>query len=149
MRLEQLCVMELAYREEKAYGGMVVMVRPYTGEEGSAYGEGEGTVNGPRLTGKVRWVNHPHRRSDGVMLPNVHGIISTEDGAIIMFSLEGRTVFNDGVGLQLLTVTLEAEDERYRWLNNTLCVLEGIIDPVSTIVRARIYQCINELVEKA
>jgi len=149
MRLEQLCEMELAYREEEAYGGKVVMVRPYAGEEGSAYGEGEGTVNGPRLKGKVRWVNHPHRRSDSVMLPNVHGIIATEDGAIIMFSLEGRTVFNDGVGLQLLTVTLEAEDERYRWLNNTFCVLEGIIDPVSTIVRARIYQCINELPEKA
>jgi hypothetical protein len=149
MRLEPLCEMELAYREEKTYGGKVVLVRPYAGEEGSAYGEGEGTVNGPRLKGKVRWVNHPHRRSDSVMLPNLHGIIATEDGAIVMFSLEGRTVFNDRVGEQLLTVTLEAEDERYRWLNNTFCVLEGIIDSVTTIMNASIYQCINELVEKA
>jgi hypothetical protein len=149
MRLEQLCEMELAYREENVYGGKVAMVRPYAGEEGSAYGEGEGTVNGPRLKGKVRWVNHPHRRSDGVMLPNVHGIVATEDGALILFSLSGRTIFNDHGGAQLLSVTLEAEDKRYRWLNNTFCVLEGTIDPVSTIMRARIYQCINELVEEA
>jgi hypothetical protein len=148
MRLEALCKMELAYREEKTYNGKVALVRPYGGEEGSAYGEGDGTVNGPRLKGNVRWVNHPHRRSDGTMLPNAHGIIATEDGAIVMFHLEGRTVFNNGLGMQLLTVTLEAEDERYRWLNNTLCVLEGLIDPVAYTMRASVYECIGELTEK-
>lgn len=142
MRLEPLCDMELVYREEKIYGGGFTMVRPYGGEEGSAYGEGDGTVNGARLKGKMRWVNHPHRRNDGVMLPNVHGVIVTDDGAKIIFSLEGRTVFKGENGFQLLNVVFEAEDERYLWLNNTLCVLEGIINQT---MKAKVYECIHEM----
>ena len=145
MRLELLCDMEFVYREEKIYSAGFVMVRPYGGEEGSAYGEGDGSVTGPRLKGKMRWVNHPHRRNDGVMLPNVHGVIVTDDGAKIIFSLEGRTVFKGENGFQLLNVIFEAEDERYRWLNNTLCVLEGIINQK---MDAKVYECIHELQPK-
>ena len=63
MRLEHLCDMELVYREEALYGGKFLLVRPYGGEEGSGYGEGDGSVSGSKLSGRVRWVNHPHRRS--------------------------------------------------------------------------------------
>jgi hypothetical protein len=56
MRLEHVCDMELAYREEPAYEGKVLMVRPYGGEEGTAYGEGDGTFTGPKLQGKVLFV---------------------------------------------------------------------------------------------
>jgi hypothetical protein len=63
-----------------------------------------------------------------------------------MFSWRGRTFFEGERGKQLLTVTFEAEDERYRWLNTSFCVLEGVIDGERLSMRARIYACVNDLV---
>lgn len=146
MRLEYVCDMELAYREEPTYGGKFLVVQPYGSEEGTGYGEGDGTFTGPKLQGKARWVNHPHRRSDGMMLPDAHGVIVTHDGAEIMFTLQGHTFFEDDTSKQLLLTTFEAEDERYRWLNRSMCVLEGVIDTNTWSMRARIYACMHELV---
>ena len=147
MRVEHLCDMELAYREESLYQGKLVLARPYGSQEASAYGEGDGLVKGDRLKGRARWVNHPHGRSDGVWLPNVHGVIQTEDGASVLFSLHGRTRFVDGgKGRQLLTVIFETGDERYSWLNETICVFEGVIDDAAQVFNARVFQCINEMV---
>jgi Protein of unknown function (DUF3237) len=146
MQLEFICDMELTYREEPLTGEKFLLVRPYGGEEGTAYGEGDGTVTGPKIQGTLRWVNHPHRRSDGIMLPDAHGIIVTHDNAVIMFTLQGRTVFEQGQGKQLLSVGFEAEAESYRWLNTTFCVLEGIIDSQRFSMRARVYACRSDLV---
>ena len=146
MQLEYICDMELVYREEPLYAGKFMLVRPYGGEEGSGYGEGDGTVSGPRIQGSLRLVNHPHRRSDGTMLPDAHGIIVTHDQALIMFTLQGRTVFEQGKGKQLLSVIFEAQAEAYRWLNETWCVLEGLIDGERLRMRARIYACRSDLI---
>jgi len=146
MQLEFICDMELIYREEPLTGEKFLLVRPYGSEEGTAYGEGDGTVIGPRIQGTVRWVNHPHRRSDGIMLPDTHGIILTHDNAVIMFTLKGRTVFEEGLGKQLLSVIFETEVESYRWLNTTLGVLEGLIDREKLFMRARVYACRSDLV---
>lgn len=143
MQLEFLCDMVLAYRDEPLTGSKFLLVRPYGGEEGSGYGEGDGSVSGPRLQGTVRWVNHPHRRSDGTMLPDAHGIIVTPDKAVILFALQGRTVFEQEQGKQLLSVIFEAEAEPYIWLNTTVCVLEGLIEELR--MRARIYACVSDL----
>ncbi len=75
MRLEHFCDLQLAYRQE-AFGEFA-LVRPYGGQEGRGYGEGDGSVTGEKLSGRVRWVNHPRRRSDGAMLPDASGIIQT------------------------------------------------------------------------
>lgn len=141
MRLEILCEMDLGYTTE------FFLVQPYGGEEGSAYGEGDGTVEGDSLNGNARWSNHPHRRSDGSMLPNTRGVIETSDGALVIFDLEGRTIWSEdgSAGGQNLVVTFEAEEERYRWLNNVLCVGEGVIDPEKLRAKIRIYTCVNEL----
>jgi hypothetical protein len=139
----------MVYREEALYGTHFVMVRPYGGEEGAAYGEGDATFTGPRLQGSARWVNHPRRRSDGMMMPNAHGLIVTADGAKVLFSFSGRTVFEAGVGKQLLHVTFETEDERYTWMNTSVCVLEGLIDSQTGHMKARIYACLNELGDAA
>jgi hypothetical protein len=144
MRLEHVCDMDLAYQEVPGIGGKVHLIRPYGTEEGSGYGEGDGTVAGPRMEGRLRWVNHPHRRSDGVFLPNAHGLIRTDDGATILFSFQGRTFSEGGKGKQLLVVTFEAEDERYRWLNRSLCVLEGLVDGQRLAMRSRVYACHHE-----
>ena len=145
MRLEYLCDLELAYREKSLYQGKFVVARPYDSQEANAYGEGDGWVKGERLQGTARWVNHPHCRTDGVWLPNVHGVIQTEDGASILFSLHGRTKFvTGGQGHQLLTTILETGDERYAWLNDSICILEGVIEGFA--MQAQVFQCINELV---
>ena len=145
MQLEYICDMELVYREESLYADKFVMVRPFGGEEGTGYGEGDGSVTGTRINGLLRWVNHPHRRSDGTMLPDAHGVIVTHDNAIIMFTFQGRTVFEHEQGKQLLSVIFESEAKEYLWLNTTFCLLEGLIDSEKLRMRARVYACRSDL----
>lgn len=137
--------MELVYQDIPGIAEKFLLIRPYGGEEGRGYGQGDGTVTGPQLQGSVRWVNHPHRRSDGAMLPDVHGVIITSDGATIMFSMQGRTFFEASTGKQLLLTNFEAQDKQYQWLNGALCVLEGVIDAERLAMRARVYACKHEL----
>ena len=143
MRLEQLCVMELHYV------GDFHFVSPYDGEAGVGWGRGEGTATGERLSGTVQWSNHPAGRTDGTMLPNARGVITTPEGADVVFDLTGRTVFveHDGeqVGRQLLMTIFEAEHESYRWLNNTVCITEGAIDPVRLTIRLEVSLCRPDL----
>src|SRR5207244_5231109 len=68
-----------------SYQGGFSLVKPYGGEEGSGYGHGDGRAEGPRLAGAVQWANHPRRRSDGRMLPNAGGLVTTQDGAKVTF----------------------------------------------------------------
>jgi CO/xanthine dehydrogenase Mo-binding subunit len=157
MRLEYLCEMEMAFDADP------VLVRPYGGQEGIAYGQGSGSVTGERLRGSAHWVNHAHRRSDGAMLPDIWGMITTEDGAHITFSMQGRTTSvhtpRGMVGNQLLCVLFETADERLRWLNDAVCVLEGklalpAVEPGSVGGRprqvggGRVYVCVNDLMDE-
>ncbi len=58
------------------------------------------------------------------------------------------------IGNQLLPIFFEAEDERYRWLNNAVCILEGTIKERPTtgpgrpqqVGSGRVFTCVNELV---
>ncbi len=106
MHLEPLGEIHLSYR------GNVAFALPYGDEEGTAYGQGDGTVKGERLQGTVRWSNFPHRRSDGAMLPNVSGEIEMTDGAHVLFRLRGGTVFEGPEepkrGRQLLAAIFES-----------------------------------------
>src|SRR5947209_17165836 len=109
MRLEHLCDLELVYQQTELVDAKFVLVQPHGGEEGTGYGEGTGSVAGDRLAGSLRWINHPHRRNDGTMLPDVHGSIRTDDDALVMFSLAGRTVWTEaGPGRQVLTSLFES-----------------------------------------
>ena len=56
MQLEFICDMNLSYQEEPLSGEKFLLVRPFGGEEGAGFGEGDGTVSGPRIKGKIRWV---------------------------------------------------------------------------------------------
>jgi hypothetical protein len=146
MKLEFLCDMKLIWNNEPLTGEKFLLVRPYGGEEGSGWGEGEGTVTGPRIQGRMRWYNHPHRRNDGAMLPEAHGLIMTHDHAVILVTIQGRTVFEGDTGKQLLEVLFEAEAEPYRWLNSSVCVLEGIVEDNPLRMRAKVFSCLNDLV---
>lgn len=63
------------------------------------------------------------------MLPNAGGLVTTQDGAKITFLMQGRTVFGENakgerVGGQNIVMWFEADDERYKWLNDAMCVVE-------------------------
>ena len=143
MRLEALCLLELRYTSDFHY------VSPFADESGLGWGLGEGTAVGDSLRGTVQWSNHPRGRSDGVMLPAARGVITTDDDAEVMFDLSGRTVFVEQgpvtVGRQLLLTLFESEDARYRWLNNTVCLTEGVIDPVAKAMHMEVSLCVPEL----
>lgn len=144
MRLEPLCELELAFE------GELVFVHPYGGHEGAAYGQGTGIVTGERLRGHARWVNHPRVRADNVTLPDLHGVIETDDGARVLFSLTGYSVLVGG-GPQrdsIYATTFQADDERYRWLNTLFCISEGAYNTGTQRGEARVFACVNELIEQ-
>jgi hypothetical protein len=145
MRIELLGDMDLVYRDS-TFGQKFHLVRPFGSEEGWGYGEGEGTIKGERLNGKVRWVSHPRHRGDGSVFPNMDGAIKTEDGAIVLFTLQGRTVWVKGMGRQLMSVTFASDDHRYKWVNDAFCVLEGAVDHLGLRIRSHLYLCVNEMV---
>src|SRR5213083_929906 len=113
-----------------SYQGGFSLVKPYGGEEGSGYGHG-----------------------DGRMFPNAGGLVTTQDGAKVTFLMQGRTVFGQNakgerVGGQNIVMWFEADDERYKWLNDAMCVVEGVIAGLSAI-RFRVFECVNELIAES
>lgn len=143
MKLNLLCTLHLRYT------GDFHLARPYGNEGGVGWGVGEGQVTGDRLRGTAQWSNQPASRGDGVMLPNARGVITTPDHAEVIFDLTGRTVFveRDGqeVGRQLLTVLFESEHDQYAWLNNTVCVGDGLIDPVALTAHIEVFTLLSEI----
>lgn len=143
MKLEALCTMDLQY------SGDFHLARPYGNESGSGWGIGTGTVTGARLSGQAQWSNQPRRRGDGVMLPNARGVISTGDEAEVLFDLTGRTVFLDvdgtTVGRQLLMTLFESEAPDYAWLNDVVCMTEGVVDPQRLSAHFEVHLCRSDL----
>jgi hypothetical protein len=82
-------------------------------------------VRGPRRRPHAR-SEPPRRRTDGTFCPDFQGVIETADGAEIFFDWRG---YGRGypVGRRQIVVaaTHLAEDERYRWLNDVVCVGAG------------------------
>ena len=146
MKLKHIGLMDLGYE------GRFLFVREGAGVEGAGFGEGDGGIRGPRLEGSVRWVSHPRRRSDGVMLPDADGVVTTADGATVLFSMEGKTVTlqkeSGEKGGQLLFVRFTSEDERYAWMNGAVCVGEAVVDPGSLRLVVGIHELVNEMLER-
>ena len=144
MHLEPLSVFRWSYdRDVRVAAPGYAIVSAYGSEEGIGYGEGRGTATG-RLEGSVVWSNYPRRRTDGRMLPDVRGLITTTDGASILFELRGRTIFEgDEPGRQSLVGWLESDHESYRWLNDVVCIAEGQIS--AGAMEIHVYAGIHEL----
>ena len=145
VRLEPICDVDLIYREGP-FGQKFSLVRSLGGEEGWGYGEGGGTFKGAKLAGELRWVNHPRHRGDGSVLPDIDGVLKTGDGAIVLFKMHGKTVWVRGMGRQALAATFETEDSRYKWLNDSFCIVEGAVDGPGLRIRGKMHLCVNELV---
>src|SRR5881392_4277859 len=71
------------------YVGEPVWLELYGGKDLEGFGEIEGTVTGPKLSGALRWANHARRREDGVWCPDLHGVVTTEDGTKVLINMEG------------------------------------------------------------
>jgi hypothetical protein len=144
VRLELLSVFHWTYDGDvRVAAPGYAIVSPYGTGEGIGYGEGRGTATG-RLEGTVVWSNYPRRRSDGRMLPDVRGLMTTIDGASILFELRGRTVFEgEEPGRQSLVGWLESDHDAYRWLNDVVCIAEGEIGAEG--IEIHLYVGVHEL----
>jgi hypothetical protein len=82
-----------------------------------------------RLSARLRAANYPRRRTDGTVTPDFRGVLETDDGATVLFAWRGYGRAT-GEGSQLLgAITHVSDDDRYRWLNDALCVLTGEVRP--------------------
>lgn len=146
MRLTYLCDMRITLNESQA------LAKPYGGEEGDLFVLGSGTVASERLRGTLRCANHAHRRNDGAMMPDINGMITTDDGAAILFDMHGLTTWQPtsegAIGDQISWISFETDAENYRWLNDARCVLEGAVQVVPARGASglcRVYICANEV----
>lgn len=90
------------------------------GTEGQTFLIAEGRLDG-RLSARLRGANYPRRRVDGTLTPDFRGVYETDDGATILFSWHGYGRRGRLAG----AITHLSDDERYRWLNDTVCALTG------------------------
>jgi hypothetical protein len=85
----------------------------------------EGRCEGA-VSGRFRGANYPRRRSDGTFRPDFRAVIETDDGATIMFEWHGYgRAYPPGRRQIVGCVFHLAEDERYRRLNDVVCVCTG------------------------
>lgn len=95
------------------------------GKEEQHFYLAEGKCTG-RLAGRFRGANHPRRRTDLTYTPDFQGVIETEDGAVIMFDYQGYgRAYPVGRRQIVIAATHIASDEKYRWLNDVICVGAG------------------------
>jgi hypothetical protein len=146
MQLEHLCDINLICEMSSGNGRNFFLIRSQQNRQESDGCEQNGVVVGAKLRGKIRWVNLS--RQCGSTAPSeIHGLIQTDDGAPVIFTM---CCSNLSVELfderPLIRAVFEADDERYRWLNNTPCVLDGVVDLTASTIRAQIYTCAHESV---
>ena len=120
MRLEPLYVVRFSYS-----GGWGANLAGLDSTEGQYFFLAEGRCEG-RISGLFRGANHPSRRGDGTFLPDFQGVIETDDGAEVLFDYRGYGRAYPAGRRQIVTsATHLSEDERYRWLNDSLSVGVG------------------------
>jgi uncharacterized protein DUF3237 len=99
------------------------------GVDGQSFLIAEGRADGG-LSGRYRAANYPRRRADGALEPSFRGVLETDDGATILFHWEGlASMTPSGMRALLGTIQHVTDDERYVWLNDRVCALEGEVRP--------------------
>jgi hypothetical protein len=142
-QLSHLFEAELQYRSD------MEPVVPPEGREGALIGNGDGSVQGEKLRGTMRWsmysgdcayvfVQAGVEPPPGQHLCTVHpgGVIETGEGARIWFDARGyglRGYDQTQPHLWRLTMGIQFKttDERYQWLNTTLGVMTSEFDESS------------------
>ena len=99
------------------------------GAEGQSFLIAEGRAEG-RLSARYRAANYPRRRADGALEPSFRGVLETDDGATILFRWDGLAAMTaSGMRALLGTIQHVTDDERYVWLNDRVCAIEGEVRP--------------------
>ncbi|MGH9226401.1 MAG: hypothetical protein ACRD2W_22015 [Acidimicrobiales bacterium] len=89
----------------------------------------EGRTEG-QITGRLRASNFPRRRANGAQTPDFRGVIEAEDGAVVLFSWNGYGRAGSTGARELVgSLTHISDDERYAWLNDAVCAIEGEVRP--------------------
>ena len=102
-----------------------------SGTEGQSFLIAEGRAEGS-ISARYRAANFPRCRVDGALEPEFRGVLETDDGATILFRWEGLARLTDSGMRQLLGIAQHTtDDERYRWLNDRVCAVEGEVRPCS------------------
>jgi hypothetical protein len=109
----------LTFRYEEEWG---VAIGGDTSPAGLFFFIAEGRCFG-NITGRFRAANHPLRRPDGTFVPDLQGIVDTDDGATIIVDMRGYgRAYPVGARQVVASVTHVSDDPRYTWLNDTLAV---------------------------
>ncbi len=115
------------------------------GPVGKAYGHLEGRVTGDRLSGEVHLTNIGDRRPDGVTVPRLRGVLTTDDGASVWIESDGFATLreSDGARIVVSSIRFTTADPRYRWLTTVLGVVEGVFDSadIGGATRGTIWEC--------
>lgn len=146
MRLAPLCEMDVRYTE-------VHWVQPLNGpggSEGQGWGLREGAVRGERIRGMHKSFNHPYRRSDDITESRVHGMITTDEGALIYYEIGGYLIPDPAHPTRRIigTARFRSVAPGYEWLNTTIATLEARYqrDAEGTLFSTfQIYECVMEV----
>jgi hypothetical protein len=124
VKLEPLYRLRFSYPE----GWGAKIAGPH-GSEGHYLFIADGTAEG-RLQGRIRLVNHPRSRVDGCALPDIQGVIETEDGATVLLDLRGfARPYPEGRRQIVVSGHHTTDAEQYAWLNDVVCTGTGEIRP--------------------
>ena len=118
MRLEQLYRIRFTYPE----GWEVGLEGGWEQHLYLAEGRCEGSISG-----RFRGANFPQRRTAaGPFVPDIRAVIETDDGAVIMFESHGYGRAHPPGRRRIVgSVTHLSDNERYRRLNDVVCVCVG------------------------
>ncbi len=120
MRLEPLYRLRFTYPEE--WGGTVGSA---AGSDEQYFFIAEGRAQGT-ITGRFRAANHPQRRADGTFVPDLQGVIETDDGATVFVELRGYgRAYPPGRRQIVCSLTHLSDAEEYRRLNDVVCIGAG------------------------
>ena len=114
MRLEPLYTVRFAYPEHYLSRGPDTLGLFFA----------EGRVEG-EVEGRFRGTNCARLRDDDVYAPDFHGVIETDDGALLAFHLLGLARKCEYGREVTGTITHYTGSERYRRLNDAVCVFAG------------------------
>ena len=147
VRLDPLFEGDLEYEEAEH-----TAVSPYGDGRWFGYTPAHGSIRGQRLTGRLRCHNLYHQQSvePEVYRPRYRGAIDTDDGALILWDAEGLNRFDGQLGTVVMHMTFQSAEERYRWLNGVMAVVEALCfatdgGPATERWTLRAFECINDM----
>jgi hypothetical protein len=119
MRLEPLYRLTFRYTEEWGVG---IGDDTDNSPAGAYFFIAEGRSSGG-VVGRFRAANHPLRRADGTFLPDLQGIIDTDDGATIILDMRGYgRAYPVGARQVVVAVTHVSDHPQYTRMNDSLSV---------------------------